>query len=167
MKAKESRQVKTVTIAVIGGLIVMAALVLGTIWMGRSAGRDVGEAVRAVSLLYLDELAGRREQVVEENLQDRIGDMETALDLMTEEDLQDAEHRQAYQKKMRALFDLEKFALVDEDGLIYTADGMQDDIDNYLADYHSVTGPEIIVKNLNDQDKKVIIAMPVDLMSEG
>ncbi len=33
MKAKESRQVKTVTIAVIGGLIVMAALVLGTIWM--------------------------------------------------------------------------------------------------------------------------------------
>jgi len=167
MKAKESRQVKTVAIVVIGGIIVIAALVLSTIWMGRSAGRDVGEAVRAVSLLYLDELAGRREQVVEENLQDRTSDMETALSLMTEEDLQDEEHRQAYQKKMRALFGLEKFAFVDEDGRIYTADGVQDDIDNYLADYHSVTEPEISVKNLKDQDKKVIIAMPVDLMSDG
>lgn len=87
MKARDSRQVNTARIAVIGGLIVMLALVLTTVWMGRSAGRDTEDAVRTVSLLYLDELAGRREQVVAENLQDRIFDMQTALDLMTEEDL--------------------------------------------------------------------------------
>ena len=87
MKARDSRQVNTARIAVIGGLIVMLALVLTTVWMGRSTGRDTEDAVRTVSLLYLDELAGRREQVVAENLQDRIFDMQTALDLMTEEDL--------------------------------------------------------------------------------
>lgn len=87
MKARDSRQVNTARIAVIGGLIVMPALVLTTVWMGRSAGRDTEDAVRTVSLLYLDELAGRREQVVAENLQDRFFDMQTALDLMTEEDL--------------------------------------------------------------------------------
>ncbi|MBQ9262915.1 MAG: response regulator [Clostridia bacterium] len=167
MRARESRQVNTAVIAVIGGLIVTLALVLTTVWMGRSAGKDSEEAVRTVSLLYLDELAGRREQVVAENLKDRIFDMRTALDLMTEEDLQDEAHRQAYQKKMKALFILEKFAFVDTEGHIYTSVGVQDDIDQYQFDHLSISGAEISLKNLEGSDKKVIIAMPVDLMSEG
>lgn len=118
MKQRESRQVNTAVIAVLGGLIVTLALVLTTVWMGRSAGQDTEKAVRAVSLLYLDELAGRREQVVAENLKDRVLDMRTALDLITEEDLRDEARRQAYQIKMKALFSLEKFAFVDAEGLM-------------------------------------------------
>ena len=77
MKARETKTVHTAVIAVIGGALVTLLLVLRTIWMGRSAGRDTETAVRSVSLLYLDELAGRREQVVAENLQDRVFDMRT------------------------------------------------------------------------------------------
>ena len=40
--------------------IVAAVLVLGTLWVGQNASSDTEEAVRSVSLLYLDELAGRR-----------------------------------------------------------------------------------------------------------
>lgn len=98
-------------VAVAGGLIVILVLVLGTIWMGQNAKQDTEAAVRSVSLLYLDELAGRREQVVAENLQDRVSDMRTALELMTDEDLVDEAHRQAYQIKMKALFGLEKLPL--------------------------------------------------------
>ena len=116
MRTKDSKQVNTAVIVAIGALIITLVLVLSTIWTGRYASRDTENAVRSVSLLYLDELAGRREQVVAKNLQDRIADMRTALDLMTEEDLQDEAHRQAYQKKMKALFTLEKFAFVDADG---------------------------------------------------
>ena len=119
MKAPEQFKTRnTVAVALAGGILVMLILVLGTIWMGRSAKRDTEAAVRSVSLLYLDELAGRREQVVAENLQDRVKDMQTALELMTEEDLKDEAHRQAYQGKMKALFVLEKFAFVDTEGLI-------------------------------------------------
>lgn len=153
--------------AVVGGLIVILVLVLGIIWSGQTAKRDTEAAVHSVSLLYLDELAGRREQVVAKNLKDRISDMQTALELMTEEDLMDEAHRQAYQKKMKALFGLEKFAFVDTDGRIYTASGVQDDIENYQFDPLSLSGPEIYIKNLNTTDKKVIIVLPVDLMSEG
>ena len=60
----------TATIALIGSLILAIILVAGTMWMGSRARRDTEEAVRSVSLLYLDELAGRREQVVEDNLQE-------------------------------------------------------------------------------------------------
>ena len=164
---KEHRPKNTAVVVVIGGLIVILVLVLGTIWMGQSARRDTETAVRSVSLLYLDELAGRREQVVAENLSDRISDMQTALELMTEDDLKDEAHRQAYQVKMKALFGLEKFAFVDIDGRIYTSVGVQDDIEEYRFDHLSLSGPEISVKNLRTPDKKVIIALPVDRMSEG
>ena len=168
MKAPEQFKSRyTVAVALAGGILVMLILVLGTIWMGRSAKRDTEAAVRSVSLLYLDELAGRREQVVAENLQDRVTDMQTALELMTEEDLKDEAHRQAYQVKMKALFGLEKFAFVDTEGLIYTSTGIQNDIGEYHFDHLSLSGPEISIKNLDTSDKKVIIALPVDLVSEG
>ncbi|MBR1797004.1 MAG: response regulator [Clostridiales bacterium] len=167
MTTNWKRSGNTVIVTVVGGIVVMLVLVLGTIWMGSIARRDTEQAVRSVSLLYLDELAGRREQVVADNLQDRISDMQTALDLMTEEDLMDEAHRQAYQIKMKALFDLEKFAFVDTEGLIYTSVGVQDNIDEYNIDYTSLTQVEISIINLDSADKKVIIAMPVDLISEG
>ena len=58
--------------ALIGGVIVAVILVFGTMWMGRIAKKDTEDAVRSVSLLYLDELAGRREQVVASNLKNSI-----------------------------------------------------------------------------------------------
>ena len=166
MKVKEYQSKNIVTVAAAGALIVMLTLVLGTIWMGQNARRDTEAAVRSVSLLYLDELAGRREQVVAENLQDRISDMQTALELMTDEDLMDEAHRQAYQAKMKALFGLEKFAFVDTDGMIYTSSGVQDNLEEYHFDHLSLSKAEISIKNLDTQDKKVIIALPVDLTSE-
>ena len=164
---KVHRPKNTVAVAVIGSLIVILILVLGTIWMGQSARRDTETAVRSVSFLYLDELAGRREQVVAENLRDRISDIQTALELMTEEELVDEAHRRAYQVKMKALFGLEKFAFVDTEGMIYTSVGVQNDIEEYRFDHLSLSGPEISIKNLSAPDKKVIIALPVDLMSGG
>ena len=114
----ENRKNSTTLIAVIGGVLLLLILVIGTIWTGRSARASTESAVRAVSLLYLDELAGRREQVVAGNMQNKISVIETALELMTDEDLSDVEHLQAYQAKMKRLFVLDKFAFVDTDGLI-------------------------------------------------
>ena len=150
----------TALIAFAGVAAVMIVLVLGTVWMGRGAKRDTEEAVRSVSLLYLDELAGRREQVVAKNLHDRIGDMETALELLTKEDLSDSEHLQEYQRKMKRLFSLERFAFVDARGVVYTSNGTQRDLSNYSFDYKTLAGPEISVRNLENEDKKVVIALP-------
>ncbi len=75
------------TFAMAGGLIVVIILILGTIWTGSSASWDTERAVRNVSLLYLDELAGRREQVVASALNSYIGDMDIALGLLEKADL--------------------------------------------------------------------------------
>ena len=127
---KQVKSNRTATIAVVGSIILAVILVLGTVWMGYNAKRDTEDAVRSVSLLYLDELAGRREQVVEKNLQDKIQTIRVAIELMTEEDLSDKAHLEAYQTRMKQLYHLDKFAFVDTDGLIYTSAGT----DNNIAD---------------------------------
>ncbi|MBO5526961.1 MAG: hypothetical protein J5946_02845, partial [Erysipelotrichaceae bacterium] len=161
------RNNRMTTMALLGALLVALILVFSTILMGRAATKDTQDAVRSVSLLYLDELAGRREEVVKNNLQKKINDMQIAIELMSDEDLSDITHLQEYQKRLRRIYSLERFAFVDEDGMIYTADGMESNIDAYQFDYRTISAPEISVMNLHEQNKSVIIAMPVDLSLEG
>ena len=61
----EKRTNSTVRIAAVGAALVAAILILGTIWTGRSARKDTVDAVRSVSMLYMDELAGRTDGIIE------------------------------------------------------------------------------------------------------
>lgn len=164
---RHRRKNSTATIAVIGSLILAIILVAGTIWMGSRARRDTEAAVRSVSLLYLDELAGRREQVVEDNLQEMIQTIRVAVDLMTAEDLTDKAHLEAYQTRMKQLYHLDKFAFVDTDGLIYTSTGTQSNIDEYSFDYRAFSEPEISIYHPESSDKRIVIAVPVSISFQG
>ena len=149
-------------VAVIGSILLIVILVGGTIWTAQNAHKDTADAARSVSLLYLDELAGRREQVVGNNLQDNIHDVQTAVGMLSAEDLSNLDHMRNYQRNMKRLLNLERFAFVDTDGLIYTADeGVRDEMSLYGFNHLTLSGPEIQVKNGNDGKKTVVIAMPI------
>ena len=150
-------------IVFIGLLLVVLILVFSTIWSGQRAAKDTQEAVSAVSSLYLDELAGRREAVVEGNLQGKIRDMNAAVELLEADDLKDIESLQDYQMKMRRLYNLEKFAFVNDRGLIYTATGPQYNIADYDFNYKTISSAEISIMNLNTAEKSAVIAIPVDI----
>ena len=68
---------------------------------------------------------------------------------------------------MRQYFGLEKFAFVNEDGKIYTADGIKNDIEEYDVDFFSLKDVSISIKNLKTKDKKVVIAQPVSRSVDG
>ncbi|MCR5480232.1 MAG: hypothetical protein K6F27_10295 [Ruminococcus sp.] len=108
-----NRKRNTLFITIIGFTAVAIILVIGTLWIGDLAKRDTEKAVNSVSLLYLDELAGRREQVVSSALEGNIKNMQTTVGLLTKDDLSDIEHLQAYQARMKKLYTLDKFAFVD------------------------------------------------------
>ena len=154
-------------VAVVGGIVVILILVLGTVWMGRSASDDTEEAVRNVSLLYLDELAGRREQVVASNLNDNIEKIHTAVGMMEPDDLASEDDLRAYQSRIKQLYGFDKFAFVDTEGAIYTADDGR--IAGGATEYHldgtAISQPQVLVHNLNSPDKKVIIASPIEPLS--
>lgn len=164
---KQVKRNRTVTIAVIGSVILAVILVLGTVWMGYNAKKDAEEAVRSVSLLYLDELAGRREQVVEKNLQEKIQTIRAAIELMTEEDLSDKAHLETYQSRMKKLYHLDKFAFVDTEGLILTSTGIDNNIDEYDFDYKTLSEPDISILNPESKQKSVIIAVPINITFQG
>lgn len=149
-------------VAIIGTFLAAIILVAGTFWNGRSASADTEKAVRSVSLLYLNELAERREQVVAARLANYISDMGIAVGLIEKEDLNSIERLQKYQARMKQLYGLEKFAFVDTTGLIYTSRGTRTDIELYNIDYNHLTKPEISIKNVDAENKTVIIAIPVD-----
>ena len=155
------------TVAFIGGILIAITLIIGTYWMGKNASRDTVSAVRNVSLLYLDELTGRREQVVASTLSGYIDDLDVAVGMIEKEDLSSLEKLQAYQARMKLLYNLEKFAFVDENGLIYTSRGTRTDIDLYSFDYKTLSSAEISLKNPESDDIKVIVAIPVDNLPFG
>ena len=158
---------KTAVMMTISAVIIVVILVLITVWVGRSTKKDTEKAARTVSVLYLDELAGRREQVVENNLKNSIQTIRIAIDLLSKEDLSDKAHLEAYQLHMKKLYKLEKFAFVDTEGLIYTSVGTQTNIGDYAFDYKTISKPEISVLNLDTPNKKVVIAVPVNIAFAG
>lgn len=160
MERSHSRNIMTLIVA--GGIVVAMILIVGTIWTGRSASHDTQQAVRNVSLLYLDELAGRREEVVTSKLNECISDMDVAISLISKEDLSSADNLQAYLRRMKQLYGFGKFAFVDETGLIYTSGGTRTDIDKYAFDYETISEPEISVKNMSADSINVVIAVPTD-----
>ncbi len=165
MKTEGEHKFNTLSIAALGCLIVALILIIGTFALGRVANNDTKEAVSNVSLLYLSELAGRREQVVLSILDNYTRDLDVAVGMLTEDDLASKEALQEYQFRMKQLYDLDKFAFIDTEGLIYTSRGTRSDIDQYDIDYRNLTEPEISIKNLLSSDKKVVIAIPVDNLS--
>ena len=138
MKGVNTKSVTAVALA--GGIVVALILILGTVWNGGRASTDTKQAVRNVSLFYLDELAGRREQVVASTLNDYISNLDVAIGLLSPNDLSSVENLQTYQLRMKQLYGLEKFAFVDETGTIYTSRGTRDDIDRYGFDYKTISG---------------------------
>ncbi len=96
---KGPRKGSIIQAAVIASLVVALILIIGTIWTGRSASDGASLAVRNVSLLYLDELSGRREEVVSATIADYIKDVDVAVGLLEKSDLESVESLQRYQAR--------------------------------------------------------------------
>ena len=152
----------TLRITVISAAVIVLLLVLSTFLTGVSARKNTEKAVHVVSNFYLGELAGRREQVVASNIYSNIQNIDHALELLDETDLSDMEHLQAFQARMKKLYSAEKFAFVDTGGTIYTSQGPIYNIGDYSFDYMTIAGPQVSIKDINTEDKKVVIAVPVE-----
>ena len=80
MNRKQKR--RTITFAVWGGVVIAVILLLTSIWAMNSARRGADQAVARVSDFYLEELAGKRAEVLSKELADRFRFMENALAIL-------------------------------------------------------------------------------------
>ncbi len=109
---------QTVAFAIWGGLIIAIILLLTTVWVATNAQTSTNQAVARVSEFYLEELAGRRAQVVNEDLKNNFAYMENALGILEASDLESLETLQRFLGRIKMLHGMDEFALVDENGMV-------------------------------------------------
>ena len=160
---KKQRQ-QTVVSALWGGLIVAAILLITTVWVTTSAQTSTSQAVARVSEFYLEELAGRRAQVVAEELKNNFAYMDRALSVMESSDLESQEALRRFLGKVKRLYGVDKFALVDQRGVVYTRNSTTSGLSRYPFLAQEVAEPVISVSNLYGAKKQVVLVIPVEGM---
>ncbi len=162
---KEKQQRQTVASAVWGGLIIAAILLITTVWVATSAQASTNEAVARVSEFYLDELAGRRALVVSGELETNFDYMDRALSILDGSDLASQESLREFLGRVKQLYGVDRFALVDENGVVYTQHSTASGLSRYPFLSQELTGPVISMANLYGAQKQVILATPVEGIS--
>ena len=158
----EKQRRRVIANAVAGGIIIAVILLVTTIWVSNSSRTGTDQAVSKVSEFYLEELAGRRAQVVAEELRMRFSYMENAVAIVEDEDLESQETLRKFFGKVEKLCGLNKFALVDENGIVYKQYTTEPGYDQYSFLSGELTEPAIITMNLDRAKKEVILAIPVE-----
>ncbi|MDE6760703.1 MAG: response regulator [Lachnospiraceae bacterium] len=166
MNEKQKKQ--TIAYGIVGGIIIAAILLITTIWVSNSARIGTNQAVNRVSEFYLEELAGRRAQVVSEELKNNFAYIENALAILESSDLESQETLRGFLGKVKKLYGVDKFALVDESGIVYTEHSTASGLGRYAFLSEELTEPVISTANLYGAKKQVILAVPVeDIVFQG
>ncbi len=165
VKIRDNEKKKTITSAVWGGLLIALILLVTTLWVSNGARVGTSQAVNRVSEFYLEELAGRRAQVVSEELKSNISYMENALAIMEESDLASQESLRHFLGRVKRLYGLDKIALVDENGIVYTEHSTTSGLSRYSFLSEEMTGPVTSTANLYGARKQVVLAIPVEGIS--
>jgi len=120
MKIKRVTNKTFVLTAIIGTILIMATVLINTIWSARQTLTATNEAVSAVSSFYLDAMADRRAKTITNLISNNFAQMEKALTFFSEEGIEDQEHLRKEIGKIKSLLSLNRLALVDEDDIVYT-----------------------------------------------
>ena len=120
--AKKIRITKKAVVltAVIGSLLIMASITANTIWEAKQAAAATEEAVSAVSAFYLEAMADRRAKAITNLINDSFDEMEKAVTFIAGEPIGSQDELRNAIGKVESLLGLNRFALVDEDNVVYT-----------------------------------------------
>ena len=79
------------------------------------------KAIDRISHFYIEEIAKSRSSLISDELDKKYNYVNNALDVISQKDLESTKALRNYLGKMRKLYNMDTFALVDEKGLVYTS----------------------------------------------
>jgi len=106
--------------AVICSLLIVAMVTANTIWASKQTAAATDEAVSAVSSFYLEAMADRRAKTITNLISDNFDEMEKAVAFIEDEKVDSQEDLRNIIGKVQSLLSLNRFALVDNDNVVYT-----------------------------------------------
>ena len=120
MKKKRITEKSVAITAAIGSVLIILALIANTYWASRQSILSTNQAVSAVSAFYLDSMADRRAKTITNLINNNFEYMEKAVSVIDNEKIETQEELQEAIGRMKRLLSLNRFALVDEDDIVYT-----------------------------------------------
>ncbi len=117
---KDSNNKRFVYTAVIGSALVMVILAFSTIWASRKTITTTDEAVSAVSSFYLEAMADQRARTINNLINNNFEHMDKALIVIRGYDIRSQQELRDALGSIKTILSLNRFALVDEDNVVYT-----------------------------------------------
>ena len=119
MKNKITRKTFILT-AVVGGIILMATVIVNTVISTKQTATATTEAVSEVSSFYLEAMADRRAKTITNLINNNFDHMEKAVAYINSEGIDSEEELRDTLGNIKSLLSLNRFALVDEDKIVHT-----------------------------------------------
>ena len=167
LKKRKRQPGRSVPLAAV--LVLIALTVVGpTLGSILAAKENVNQAADILSEFYLEELMRQREQMLEDSLGRYFDQLGRVVDLLSDEEPSDQEEARSFLRKVQTLIDVDKIALVDDDGIVYTAHSTFTDASRYVALQQDFTEARVIASNIYGAKKQVVLASPVqDISLQG
>lgn len=123
--------------------------------------KTTDNAITKLSSFFIQEIAKSRTTLVVEELSKKRNYIDNALSVLSEDDLSSVKSFREYLGNMRNLFGLDTFALVDENGLVYTSHSTCSGKTRYPFLAQQITQPIFSTVTNYGGDKQVFMAVPV------
>ena len=120
MKNRRITEKAVLITAAIGSVLIMVMVIANTYWASKQAISSTNQAVSAVSAFYLESMADRRARTITNLINNNFDYMEKAVSVIDDEQIESQKDLRAAIGKMKRLLSLNRFALVDEDNVVYT-----------------------------------------------
>ena len=119
-KAGSDTSRKSTFLAVLAVTVILVILFMSTIIYQKATQKHTEKTINSLNCFYLQELSTRRCQSIAKTMEDRATQMENTMSVLAKEDLKNVETFQKFLRKMKIANGLDMFAVVDENGMVYT-----------------------------------------------
>lgn len=168
MKRKKITEKAVAITAAIGSVLIMVMVIANTYWASKQAILSTNQAVSAVSAFYLEAMADRRAKTITNLINNNFDYMEKAVSVIDDEKVETQEELREAIGRIKRLLNLNRFALVDENNIVYTqyttyTGGSRH---AFLAN-KTLDGKMISTVYLYGSSKELCLAIPIDIKIMG
>ena len=149
--------------------LILAAVILIAatfVWLSSTQTASTG-TVNSLVKFYLGEIAERNAGNITSELQKKALQMESALTVLDQDYLRSEETVREYVDMVQRVNDLDMFALVDQDGMVYTANATFSGISRFSFLSEEITETRISMVKGYETRAMIIIAIPVEDVPAG
>ena len=152
---------RTIVFMVVSILIIASFLVGSTIYNSNKSRQGSMETVDNVSEFFLEELAARRVKLISSELESKSNELALSVSAIEESDLVSINTLRKYIGRIKRYYNLNKFALIDENGYIYTDHSTTTSVSMYPFLSEGLKEHYVGTSNVYGAKKQLVIANPV------